>query len=62
MVAAQQAGQILNANYQRGNFVLSQFIGLDDWHKAPELEKETQAYMRTAEWQRVCQWVEQFWR
>ncbi|MEB2607699.1 patatin-like phospholipase family protein [Burkholderia cenocepacia] len=61
-IAAQQAGQILNAHYQRGNFVLGQSIALDDWHKVPELEKETQAYMRTAEWQRVCQWVEQFWR
>lgn len=61
-IAAQQAGQILNAHYQRGNFVLGQTIGLDDWQKAPELEKETQAYMKTAEWQRVCQWVEQFWR
>ncbi|OXI78810.1 patatin [Burkholderia sp. AU33423] len=61
-IAAQQCGQILNSHYQRGNFELSQFVGLDEWQKAPELEKEAQAYMRTAEWQRVCQWVEQFWR
>ncbi|AOK06069.1 patatin-like phospholipase family protein [Burkholderia sp. AU28942] len=61
-IAAQQVGQILNKNYQRGNFVLGQPVGLDDWEKTPILEKETQAYMRTAEWERVCQWVAQFWR
>ncbi|MGU7774987.1 patatin-like phospholipase family protein [Burkholderia sp. MR1-5-21] len=61
-IAAQQAAQILNDNYQRGNFVLGQSVGLDDWQKASELERETQAYMRSAEWQRVCQWVEQYWR
>ena len=61
-IAARQAGQILNTHYRRGNFVLGQSIGLDDWQKVPALEQETLAYMKSAEWQQVCQWVEQYWR
>ncbi|WP_175956091.1 patatin-like phospholipase family protein [Burkholderia sp. BCC0405] len=61
-IAARQAEQILNTHYRRGNFVLGQSIGLDDWQKVPELEQETLAYMKSAEWQQVCQWVEQYWR
>lgn len=61
-IAAHQAEQILKSAYQRGNFVLAQPVGLDDWQKVSELENETQAYMRSAAWQRVCDWVEAYWR
>jgi uncharacterized protein len=60
-LAAQQAKQILSDRYTRGNFALSQSMPMDDWKKVPEMEKETYAYMKTAEWQGVCQWVEQHW-
>ncbi|TCW83967.1 patatin [Burkholderia sp. SRS-46] len=61
-IAAHQAEQILNSGYQRGNFLLAQPIGMDEWEKVPEMEQETQAYMRSAAWQSVCDWVETNWR
>ncbi|WP_241239001.1 hypothetical protein [Burkholderia stagnalis] len=60
-ITAHQAEQILNSGYQRGNFVLAQPVGLDDWQKVAELENETRTYMRSAAWQRVCDWVKVYW-
>ncbi|TKC86005.1 patatin [Trinickia terrae] len=62
MLAAQQSEQILGGDYRRGNFVLGQPIGLDDWKKVAEMENETNVYMKSQEWQGVCQWVEQNWQ
>jgi predicted acylesterase/phospholipase RssA len=61
-LAARQAEQILGGNYQRGNYVLSQPVALDDYEQVALLESETDAYMQTAEWQAVCQWVEANWQ
>ncbi|KML58190.1 patatin [Burkholderia cepacia] len=61
-IAARQVEQILNSGYQRGNFLLGQPIGLDEWEKVPEMEKETRAYMNSTAWQHVCDWVETNWR
>lgn len=61
-IAAIQVEQILGSGYQRGNFLLGQPIGLDEWKKVPEMEQETRAYMNSAAWQRVCEWVETHWR
>lgn len=60
-LASVQAAQILNSSYCRGNVLLQNPIGLDDYKAVKELEAVTQAYMRTADWQRVCTWVDQNW-
>jgi len=61
LLATRQAEQILGGGYTRGNFVLSQPIALDDYKQVGLLESETNAYMKTAQWQAVCQWVERNW-
>jgi len=61
LLAARQAEQILGDRYKRGNFVLSQPIALDDYKQVGLLESETNAYMETAHWQAVRQWVAQNW-
>ncbi|GAB2885749.1 patatin-like phospholipase family protein [Paraburkholderia jirisanensis] len=62
LLAARQAEQILGDRYKRGNFVLSEPVALDDYKQVGLLESETNAYMKTAQWQAVRQWVGQNWQ
>ncbi len=52
-----QCGQILGNNFRRGNVQLTQPINLDDHQKVAELKKMTEAYMDSAEWKEIKQWI-----
>lgn len=52
-----QCGQLLGNNFRRGNVQLTQTIDLDDYKKVGELKKMTEAYMRSAEWKEIKQWI-----
>ena len=54
-----QCGQLLGNNFRRGNVQLTQTINLDDYQKVAELKKMTEAYMASAEWKEIKQWVGQ---
>ena len=54
-----QCAQLLGNNFRRGNVQLTQTINLDDYQKVPELKKMTEAYMASAEWKEIKQWVGQ---
>lgn len=61
-LAAIQAGEVLGANYQRGNVPLPKPFALDDWKNVDELVKATKAYMATPTWQGICSWVKRNWQ
>jgi hypothetical protein len=52
-----QCGQLLGNNFRRGNVQLTQTIDLDDYKKVGELKKMTEAYMASAAWKEIKQWV-----
>jgi len=52
-----QCRQILGDNFRRGNVQLKEPIDLGDYQKVGELKKWTEAYMATAEWQEIKQWI-----
>ena len=54
-----QCSQLLGNNFRRGNVQLTQTINLDDYQKVAELKKMTEAYMASAEWKEIKQWVGQ---
>jgi len=54
-----QCSQLLGNNFRRGNVQLTQTINLDDYQKVGELKKMTEAYMASAEWTEIKQWVGQ---
>jgi patatin-like phospholipase/acyl hydrolase len=54
-----QCSQLLGNNFRRGNVQLTQTINLDDYEKVGELKKMTEAYMASAEWKEIKQWVGQ---
>jgi len=54
-----QCAQLLGNNFRRGNVQLTQTINLDDYEKVDELKKMTEAYMASAEWKEIKQWVGQ---
>ena len=56
-IATYQSRQILGDNFRRGNVQLKEMVNLDDYHKVGELKKWTEAYMTTAEWKEIKQWV-----
>ncbi len=56
-VATFQCRQILGNNFRRGNVHLKETINLDDYQKVGELKKWTEAYMATAEWKEIQQWI-----
>ena len=54
-----QCGQLLGNNFRRGNVQLTQPIDLDDYQKVGELKKMTEAYMDSAQWKEIKQWIGQ---
>lgn len=54
-----QCSQLLGNNFRRGNVQLTETINLDDYQKVDELKKMTEAYMASAEWLEIKQWVGQ---
>lgn len=52
-----QCRQILGNNFRRGNVQLKGPVDLGDYQKVGELKKWTEAYMATAEWQEIKQWI-----
>lgn len=56
-VATFQCRQILGNNFRRGNVQLKETINLDDYEKVGILKKWTEAYMATAEWKEIKQWI-----
>jgi len=54
-----QCRQLLGKNFRRGNVQLTQPINLDDYQKVGELKKMTEAYMASAEWKEIKQWIGQ---
>ena len=54
-----QCGQLLGNNFRRGNVHLTETIDIDDYRKVEELKKLTEAYMASAEWKEIKQWVGQ---
>jgi hypothetical protein len=52
-----QCSQLLGDNFRRGNVQLTQTINLDDYQKVAELKKMTDAYIASAEWKEIKQWV-----
>jgi hypothetical protein len=52
-----QCSQLLGNNFRRGNVQLTQTINLDDYQKVGELKRMTEAYMASAEWKEIMQWV-----
>lgn len=59
--ATTQAARMLGAGFCRGNFVLSQPVGLDDWQDVDKLEAMTGVYMKSSDWQAVRDWVAANW-
>lgn len=61
--ATAQAARILGSQFRRGNFVLPEPFGLDDWQHVAKLEQWTEHYLATsADWARICDWVEAEWQ
>ena len=56
-IATFQCRQILGNNFRRGNVHLKETINLDDYQKVGEIKKWTEAYMATAEWKEIKQWI-----
>lgn len=52
-----QCGQIFGSNFRRGNVQLTQPINPDDYQKVGELTRMTEAYMASAEWIEIKQWI-----
>jgi hypothetical protein len=52
-----QCSQIFGNNFRRGNVQLKEPINLDDYQKVGELKKWTEAYMASAEWKEIKQWI-----
>ena len=52
-----QCQQILGDNFRRGNVQLKAPVDLGDYQKVGELKKWTDAYMASAEWQEIKQWI-----
>jgi len=52
-----QCSQLLGNNFRRGNVQLTQTINIDDYQKVAELKKMTDAYIASAEWKEIKQWV-----
>ena len=52
-----QCDQILGNNFRRGNVQLTQPINPDDYQKVDALKKMTEAYMASAEWKEIKQWI-----
>lgn len=52
-----QCRQILGNNFRRGNVQLTEPINLDDYQKVGAIKKMTDAYMATAEWKEIKQWI-----
>lgn len=52
-----QCRQILGDNFRRGNVQLKQPVDLGDYQKVGELKKWTDAYMASAEWKEIKQWL-----
>ena len=52
-----QCEQILGNNFRRGNVQLTQPINPDDYQKVDALKKMTEAYMASAEWNEIKQWI-----
>ena len=61
MAATSEASQLLANRYCRGNVPLPEPIPLDDWQQVDKLEQYTQQYMNTPDWQRVRNWVKEYW-
>ncbi|MCA1607203.1 MAG: patatin-like phospholipase family protein [Acidobacteria bacterium] len=52
-----QCRQILGNNVRRGNLQLIEPINLDDYQKVGELRRMTEAYMASAEWGEIKEWL-----
>jgi len=52
-----QCKQILGNNFRRGNVQLQEPIDLDDYQKVGLLKAWTEAYMETAEWSEIKEWL-----
>jgi patatin-like phospholipase/acyl hydrolase len=52
-----QCEQILGNNFRRGNVQLTQPINPDDYQKVDALKKMAEAYMASAEWNEIKQWI-----
>jgi hypothetical protein len=52
-----QCRHILGNNFRRGNVKLTKPINLDEYEKVGELKKMTEAYMASAEWKEIKEWV-----
>jgi patatin-like phospholipase/acyl hydrolase len=52
-----QCKQILGNNFRRGNVQLQQPIDLDDYQKVGLLKAWTEAYMASAEWDEIKEWI-----
>lgn len=61
--ATAQAARILGPHFRRGNFVLPEPFGLDDWKAVAKLEQWTEHYLKTSsDWSQICDWVETEWQ
>ena len=56
-MATFQCRQILGNNFRRGNVHLKEIVNLDDYQKVGLLKKWTEAYMASAEWKEIKQWI-----
>jgi hypothetical protein len=52
-----QCEQILGNKFRRGNVQLTESIDPDDYQKVGELKKMTEAYMASAEWEEIKEWI-----
>lgn len=56
-----EATNLLGRNFGRGDVLLKQAVGLDDWKKVKVLRRLTEAYLGSTEWQKMRGWVANHW-
>ncbi len=56
-IDAFHCGQIFGNNFRRANVQLTQPINPDDYQQVGELKKMTEAYMASAEWEEIKDWI-----
>lgn len=56
-----EARNLLGPNFARGDVLLKQAVGLDEWKKVKVLKRLTEVYIKSADWEKVRDWVANYW-